>query len=136
MERLSLLLGLEELWDTLSVCLTMLSQTPDPHAVLVLQPAVEAFFLVHASEKAAPKVSESSSLLQPLLEPSSMTSSSQPLTPSLGNVPSGFFSRENSVTSIVTPNMPPDTQKFLQFAGEENWKIQLFFLHVLWYNII
>ncbi|PIK62777.1 putative E3 ubiquitin-protein ligase HUWE1 [Apostichopus japonicus] len=45
-----------------------------------------------------------------------MTSSSQPLTPSLGNVPSGFFSRENSVTSIVTPNMPPDTQKFLQFA--------------------
>ncbi|CAL4126406.1 unnamed protein product, partial [Meganyctiphanes norvegica] len=42
-------LGLEELWSTLSSCLVELGETPDTHAVLVLQPAVEAFFLVHAS---------------------------------------------------------------------------------------
>lgn len=119
MERLSLLLCLEELWETLSVCLTMLSQTPDPHAVLVLQPAVEAFFLVHASDKNTAKASETQ--LQPLQSSASEASqsSSQPATPSLGSVPSGlFFSRESSVTSIVTPNMPADTQKFLRFAGE------------------
>lgn len=40
---------LELLWDTLSDCLSELAETPDHHAVLVLQPAVEAFFLVHAS---------------------------------------------------------------------------------------
>lgn len=117
LERLSLLLSLEELWETLSVCLTMLSQTPDPHAVLVLQPAVEAFFLVHASDKNTVKSSDSQ--LQPLQSSASdaSQSSSQPATPSLGSVPSGlFFSRESSVTSIVTPNMPADTQKFLRFA--------------------
>lgn len=41
-------LQLDELWDVLSECLTQLSRTPDHHAVLVLQPTVEAFFLVHA----------------------------------------------------------------------------------------
>lgn len=42
-------LGLDDLWSTLSKCLVELGETPDTHAVLVLQPAVEAFFLVHAS---------------------------------------------------------------------------------------
>lgn len=41
---------LEELWDTLGECLIELALLPDNHAVLVLQPAVEAFFLVHAGE--------------------------------------------------------------------------------------
>ena len=36
------------LWDTLSACLRDLADTPDHHAVLVLQATVEAFFLVHA----------------------------------------------------------------------------------------
>ncbi|KFM63905.1 E3 ubiquitin-protein ligase HUWE1, partial [Stegodyphus mimosarum] len=47
--NLSTQLDLDELWDALSECLTELAETPDHHAVLVLQPAVEAFFLVHAS---------------------------------------------------------------------------------------
>lgn len=51
MERLSEQLTLEELWDTLGDCLTELARTSDHHAVLVLQPAVEAFFIVHAGEK-------------------------------------------------------------------------------------
>lgn len=45
---LSQQLELDELWDALSVCLTSLAKMPDSHAVLVLQPTVEAFFLVHA----------------------------------------------------------------------------------------
>lgn len=46
--RLSDQLELDELWETLGECLTALNKTTDHHAVLVLQPAVEAFFLVHA----------------------------------------------------------------------------------------
>jgi E3 ubiquitin-protein ligase HUWE1 len=45
-------LTLEILWDTLSCCLRDLADTPDHHAVLVLQATVEAFFLVHAAPTA------------------------------------------------------------------------------------
>lgn len=47
-ESLSIELQLDDLWETLSQCLLELAETPDHHAVLVLQPAVEAFFLVHS----------------------------------------------------------------------------------------
>ena len=40
---------LNTLWETLSACLRDLADTPDHHAVLVLQATVEAFFLVHAA---------------------------------------------------------------------------------------
>ena len=49
--RLSQQLQLDELWDALSICLVSLAKMPDSHAVLVLQPTVEAFFLVHAGRK-------------------------------------------------------------------------------------
>ena len=49
LQSLSLQLALDELWSTLSECLDWLAQTNDPHAVLIMQPTVEAFFLVHAS---------------------------------------------------------------------------------------
>ena len=48
--RLSEQIQLEELWYTLGLCLAQLAKTSDHHAVLVLQPAVEAFFMVHAGE--------------------------------------------------------------------------------------
>jgi hypothetical protein len=48
--RLSEQLELDELWESLSQCLLALAKMPDNHAVLVLQPAVEAFFLVHAGQ--------------------------------------------------------------------------------------
>lgn len=48
--RLSEQIDLEELWNMLGECLTELDKTPDQHAVLILQPAVEAFFLVHAGK--------------------------------------------------------------------------------------
>ncbi|GMS94105.1 hypothetical protein PENTCL1PPCAC_16280 [Pristionchus entomophagus] len=46
--------SLEGLWSVLSDCLQRLGRASDPHAILVLQPAAEAFFLVHAvtAEKA------------------------------------------------------------------------------------
>ena len=46
--RLSEQLHLDELWNTLGECLTQLASTTDHHVVLVLQPTVEAFFMVHA----------------------------------------------------------------------------------------
>ncbi|XP_054708625.1 E3 ubiquitin-protein ligase HUWE1-like [Uloborus diversus] len=49
--HLSSQLRLDVLWNALSDCLSELAETPDHHAVLVLQPAVEAFFLVHASSE-------------------------------------------------------------------------------------
>merc|ERR1712240_302944 len=49
LESLSDQLILSSLWDTLSNCLKELAETPDHHAVLVLQPTVEAFFLVHTA---------------------------------------------------------------------------------------
>ena len=49
--RLSEELSLDELWWALGQCLKELAKTADHHAVLILQPAVEAFFIVHAGEK-------------------------------------------------------------------------------------
>lgn len=46
---LSELLDLDSLWNTLSDCLKELEETQDHHAVLVLQPTVEAFFIVHSA---------------------------------------------------------------------------------------
>ena len=53
LKSLSQELDLDELWAALSCCLDELAESPDSHAVLVLQPAVEAFFLVHATAAAA-----------------------------------------------------------------------------------
>lgn len=48
---LSELLNVEDLWKYLSSCLGELEKTGDQNAVLILQPTVESFFLVHATEK-------------------------------------------------------------------------------------
>lgn len=50
MPRLSEQVLLDDLWQELGDCLTELAKTPDHHAVLILQPAVEAFFIVHAGK--------------------------------------------------------------------------------------
>ena len=52
LKSLSSQLNLDELWQALSACLDELAESTDTHAVLVLQPAVEAFFLVHANAAA------------------------------------------------------------------------------------
>jgi len=45
-------LALDKLWDTLGLCLTELANNNDQNAILILQPAVETFFLVHAGNLA------------------------------------------------------------------------------------
>ena len=95
--------------------MTELAETSDTNAVLVLQPAVEAFFLVHGSDKDELQEKEKKSDAQ---EQSSVASldlppfSPGPLSPGAPNSPS----RQSSVSSI-SPDLPPDTQKFLRFAG-------------------
>lgn len=48
---LSQIISLQDLWNTLSECLVALEESKDEYAVLVLQPTVEAFFLIHATNK-------------------------------------------------------------------------------------
>ena len=126
-QPLSLQLELEELWTTLSECLDALADTHDPHAVLVLQPTVESFFLVHADhsedgEKSAKKSSSSHHRRVGRL-PSFYTISDTESIPD-SPAPHADFS---SMPGTPGPseagddpyaNLPADTARFLQFAGE------------------
>ncbi|KAG1657518.1 E3 ubiquitin-protein ligase HUWE1 [Nymphon striatum] len=104
--RLSEQLALEDLWTALSDCLLELADTPDDHAVLVLQPAVEAFFYASKPES---QESQLSHLHQDIAPVSPQPSSSDTSRDNIGP------SRQLSVIAIPT-NLPPDTQKFLRFA--------------------
>ncbi|XP_076027964.1 E3 ubiquitin-protein ligase HUWE1 isoform X4 [Genypterus blacodes] len=107
---------LDELWDMLGECLKELEESHDQHAVLVLQPAVEAFFLVHATERESkPPVRDTreSQLAHIKDEPPPL--SPAPLTPATPSSLDPFFSREPS-SMHISSNLPPDTQKFLRFA--------------------
>ncbi|KAK7044038.1 E3 ubiquitin-protein ligase huwe1, partial [Halocaridina rubra] len=121
---LSAQLCLDELWSTLSECLVELGETPDTHAVLVLQPAVEAFFLVHASaasgEKKERATTQSESREAQLAH---LQHEIAPLSP-LPSFPvedvegssntGGARKRESSVS--LSEISPDDTDKFLKFA--------------------
>jgi len=99
-----------------------LADTPDHHAVLVLQPAVEAFFLVHAaqtskeerdkrSRRQETRESQLSHLQQEIGGPGS------PSTVAQGNVDDSYSQLSMAAAgSTSTANLPPDTQKFLSFA--------------------
>ncbi|XP_077335250.1 E3 ubiquitin-protein ligase HUWE1 isoform X2 [Lithobates pipiens] len=109
-------LSLDELWDMLGECLKELEESHDQHAVLVLQPAVEAFFLVHATERESkPQVRDTreSQLAHIKDEPPPL--SPAPLTPATPSSLDPFFSREPS-SMHISSSLPPDTQKFLRFA--------------------
>ncbi|CAK9823562.1 E3 ubiquitin-protein ligase HUWE1, partial [Anthophora retusa] len=118
-EKLPLLsesLVLDHLWETLSACLLELEYTPDQHAVLVLQPAVEAFFLVHSS---------SSTSRDRHLNTNTET---REVVPDLTPVSPIYSDNEGTSQSEVTINtswdmqpppqktLPPDQLKFLKFA--------------------
>ncbi|XP_015788441.1 E3 ubiquitin-protein ligase HUWE1 isoform X3 [Tetranychus urticae] len=106
-ESLSSKLNLHTLWECLSNCLLELADAPDHHAVLVLQPAVEAFFLVHASEKEPKRRRENrhESRETQLAHVNQDLSALSPMVES------------NSTDANATvSNLPVDTQKFLQFA--------------------
>ncbi|XP_048511685.1 E3 ubiquitin-protein ligase HUWE1 isoform X4 [Athalia rosae] len=110
-------LVLDNLWETLSACLLELEHTPDHHAVLVLQPAVEAFFLVHSSsstptrERSNDTTTESRDVVPDLAPVSPIYSDNE-----------GTSQPETVVSSSwdVVPNpqttLPSDQLKFLKFA--------------------
>ena len=88
-----------------------------PPPIAVLQPAVEAFFLVHATERESkPPVRDTreSQLAHIKDEPPPL--SPAPLTPATPSSLDPFFSREPS-SMHISASLPPDTQKFLRFAG-------------------
>lgn len=100
-----------------------MADTPDHHAVLVLQPAVEAFFLVHAaqtskeerekrSRRQETRESQLSHLQQEIGGPGSpsMAAQSNP-DDSLSQLTMSM-----STSSSSAYDLPPDTQKFLSFA--------------------
>ena len=123
LQSLSVHLQLDELWATLSECLDWLAQTNDPHAVLIMQPTVEAFFLAHSSsaeEGKAPKKPRSSSSRSRLGHPSSFhtlsDSESNPVSPALHMDISPLPSTP-SLGKGDDAYLPADTIRFFQFAG-------------------
>ncbi|UYV80320.1 HUWE1 [Cordylochernes scorpioides] len=88
-------LDLDTLWETLSECLVELAETPDHHAVLVLQPAVEAFFLVHAAPSEQHRTRHRSSQENQL---------------------SHIEEHDSGSLLSILPPLNSDTHKFLKFA--------------------
>ena len=126
-------LTLGALWDALSFCLKDLADTPDHHAVLVLQATVEAFFLVHAAptqpEDAKRKIQQKETRQEQLAHIQEQTPSiggsaseaagngneSQPST-SDSNEALTAVAGSSSSSGATSSNLPEDTQKFLAFA--------------------
>ncbi|XP_025833004.1 E3 ubiquitin-protein ligase HUWE1-like [Agrilus planipennis] len=102
--------SLESLWETLSACLLELEHTPDHHAVLVLQPAVEAFFLVHSPQQGAGDKEASSKETNKSPDNDMSLSSSSSATSHFPE-PDQNSSEGNAKTPV-----PPDQLKFLIFA--------------------
>ncbi|GFO42891.1 E3 ubiquitin-protein ligase huwe1-like [Plakobranchus ocellatus] len=113
--RLSEQLGLEQLWSMLGDCLAELARTPDHHAVLILQPAVEAFFIVHAGEKDKKSGEQQQTIIKREDQLAHLNMEMAPPSPSPG--PSTALDPLNSgITMASITHLPPDTQKFLKFA--------------------
>ena len=112
---LSSLLGLTDLWDTLSQCLCSLADTHDSHAVLVLQPAVEAFFLVHAERSSDIKL-PSGSRSSHSISTSRLKDDVNPMSPAAFSDLSPHPS-QSEIEQDQYAQLPQDTVLFLKFAG-------------------
>ena len=116
---LSSLLGLTNLWDMLSQCLCSLADTQDSHAVLVLQPAVEAFFLVHAERSSDAKLPPSSSHSSHSVSASRLKDDINPVSPAAFSDLSPHPS-QSEMDQDQYAQLPQDTVLFLKFAGMQN----------------
>lgn len=112
---LSSLLGLTKLWDMLSQCLCSLADTHDSHAVLVLQPAVEAFFLVHAERSSDAKLSPGSRSSHSI-SASRLKDDINPMSPAAFSDLSPHPS-QSEIEQDQYAQLPQDTVLFLKFAG-------------------
>ena len=113
---LSSLLGLTNLWDMLSQCLCSLADTHDSHAVLVLQPAVEAFFLVHAERSSDTKLPPSGSRNSHSVSTSRLKDDVNPMSPAAFGDLSPHPS-QSEIEQDQYAQLPQDTVLFLKFAG-------------------
>ena len=111
---LSGLLGLKKLWDALSQCLCSLADTNDNHAVLVLQPAVESFFLVHAERNNEGKTQTTSRSSHSV---SRLRDDTNPVSPVAFSDLSPHPSQSDMDHDQYT-KLPEDSALFLQFAGK------------------
>ncbi|KAA0200696.1 hypothetical protein HAZT_HAZT004138 [Hyalella azteca] len=123
LQSLSQALQLDELWQALSKCLDELAESPDSHAVLVLQPAVEAFFLVHATKATAQPTTASPRSAQLAESRESQLAHLNDLAPMspLPPVPSPAAAAtnddgESSSNSLGALSTLSDSEKFLKFA--------------------
>ena len=116
--RMSVQLEMEELWEQLSQCLDALADTQDPHAVLVLQPAVEAFFIVHgvSGDYRKYKEAEASESTSPHPLPSMSDDFAIPGSPLV----QPMIQPPPTLDERNTRNMSADLIKFLKFAGKVN----------------
>ncbi|CRL01178.1 CLUMA_CG014451, isoform A [Clunio marinus] len=129
---LSELLNLDSLWNTLSDCLKELEETQDHHAVLVLQPAVEAFFIVHSAPQvksgsgagtAARRLSRVGSVAPTSntnQEASSSSSAQVPAASSRSSDNSINQQQQPSATAEIVNNNSRSSVDRSQSGGEEN----------------
>ncbi|OQV13389.1 E3 ubiquitin-protein ligase HUWE1 [Hypsibius exemplaris] len=116
---LSELLNVEDLWTYLSACLGELERTGDQNAVLILQPTVESFFLVHAKEKQNADRREHATRRQAADVPPGSVAVEE-LAPAGGPGESASLAGEPASLvgeqAAIPSDLPMDVQKFLRFA--------------------
>ena len=127
LQPLSLQLELEELWSMLSDCLDALGRTKDSHAVLVLQPLVEAFFLVHAdsnddlkqsTKRRGALLTRTGRLASYHTLGDSDTSPDSPAPAPMDSISPAPGTPRDSELDLYA-HLPPDIARFLKFAGEK-----------------
>ncbi|RZB39554.1 DUF913, HECT, DUF908 and/or WWE domain containing protein [Asbolus verrucosus] len=110
--------SIDSLWETLSQCLSELEHTPDHHAVLVLQPAVEAFFLVHSPQQGPSKKDQQDTEQNASQSTEGQASSESSEHPTQASDVK-FVNAEielNTAETNTKAAVPPEQQKFLSFA--------------------
>ena len=112
-------LVLDNLWETLSACLLELEHTPDHHAVLVLQPAVEAFFLVHSSSSTASRGRNNENNTETREVAPDMAPASPTYSESEGTSQPEAESNPWDIAPTPQKALPSDQLKFLKFAGNQ-----------------
>ena len=100
--------------------MTELGSSSDTHAVLVLQPAVEAFFHVHGNDNTADKASGAAARRGRNTSGSLdlLTESPAPLSVEPVDSVSSLSSGGQGTLSSFTSDMCPDTRKFITFAEQ------------------